>query len=85
MKVEVLGTGCHDCLELELRVAKALENLGLQDVEFSTINDEQHIRQYMPLENLPGLVINGVLVSEHEVPEVASLMKWLADAHASQK
>lgn len=77
MKIEVLGTGCHNCLELQLRLGEAVAASGRQDIEVEYVDDEHRIRHYMPLEEVPGLVIDGHLVSEREVPSLERLIAWL--------
>jgi len=84
MKIEILGTGCHDCLKLELLVADALEELGITDAEVVRISDERRIRRYMALDATPGLLINGQLVSERQLPDGATLTAWLSQARAVQ-
>jgi hypothetical protein len=78
MKIQVLGTGCHNCLELEMRLAKAIHRLDLTDLTFERIDDEQVIRRHIPLDAIPGLLIDGRLVSQREVPTVEKLVEWLS-------
>ncbi len=85
MKVEILGTGCYNCLELDLAVSSVLEKLGIIDVEVVRIDDERTIRHYMPLDALPGLRINGQLVSEREVPDESTLATWLSHAWTAER
>jgi len=80
MKIEVLGTGCYNCIKLETLIEEILVELGQTDVEIVRIDDEQTIRKYMPLDELPGLVINGVLASVREVPDRGILKSWLQNA-----
>ncbi len=77
MKIQILGTGCHNCLELERRLAAAITKLGRRDVEVERIDDERVIRHHMPLEAIPGLLIDGRLVSERQVPNMETLLEWL--------
>jgi hypothetical protein len=80
MKIEILGTGCRNCLELELLVGKVVSELGLLGVEVSRVDDERRIRRYIPLDAIPGLVINGNLVSERHVPAQETLKRWLIES-----
>ena len=75
--IQVLGTGCHNCLELERRLAEALVKSGRTDVQIERLDDEQVIRRYLPLDAIPGLLIDGTLVSERAVPETQALLDWL--------
>lgn len=77
MKIQVLGTGCHNCLELEMRLAEAVAKSGRTDVVVERVDDERSIRQYMPLDEIPGLLIDGQLVSERQVPDLETLLAWL--------
>jgi hypothetical protein len=76
--IKVLGTGCHNCLELERRLADALTQLGQGDVEVERVDDERIIRRYMPLDAIPGLLIDDKLVSQREVPDMQTLLDWLS-------
>lgn len=80
MKVEILGTGCHDCLKLELLVGEILADLGRKGVAVSRVDDERAIRQYMPVDEIPGLVIDARLVSSAGLPNRETLREWLAEA-----
>lgn len=77
MKIQVLGTGCHNCLELEMRLAAAIATSGRTDVVVERVEDERAIRQHIPLDASPGLLIDGRLVSERQVPDLETLMDWL--------
>lgn len=80
MKIEVLGTGCYNCVELEILLADVLKELGKSDVEVVRMDDEQRIRHYMPLDEVPGLLIDGVLASVRELPPREKLVEWLSGA-----
>ena len=82
MKIQVLGTGCHNCLELEMRLAEAIQRLGRTDIVVERVEDEHVIRHHIPLEYIPGLLIDGRLVSQQQVPTVENLVKWLNAVHA---
>jgi hypothetical protein len=77
MKIQILGTGCHNCLELERRLAEAVTQLGRTDLEVERVDDEKFIRHHIPLDAIPGLLIDGRLVSQREVPTVETLLDWL--------
>ncbi len=80
--IKVLGTGCHNCLELERRLADALTQLGRKDVDVERVDDERVILRYMPLDAIPGLLIEGKLVSQRQVPEEEILLTWLREVPA---
>lgn len=77
MKIQILGTGCHNCLELEMRLAEAMTQSGRADVEVERMDNEQVIRHHIPLDAIPGLLINRRLVSQREVPNIETLLDWL--------
>lgn len=78
MRIEVLGTGCYRCIRLENLIHAVLSELGRAEVEIIRIDDERAIRRFMPLDEIPGLVIDGSLVSTGQVPDRAILAGWLA-------
>lgn len=77
MKIQILGTGCHNGIELELRLAEAITKSGRDDVTMERINDEKIIRHHIPVDAIPGLLIDGQLVSAREVPSLETLLEWL--------
>jgi hypothetical protein len=77
MKIQVLGTGCHNCLELEIRLAEAIKRLGRNDIAVERVDDEHAIRRHIPLDAIPGVLIDGRLVSQQQVPTVENLVEWL--------
>lgn len=77
MKIEILGTGCYKCIQLETLINEVLSELKLSGIQVERINDEKSIRHYMPLDEIPGLLIDGHLVSTRVVPERDVLMRWL--------
>lgn len=77
MKIQILGTGCHNCLELEMRLAEAITRSGRSDVEVERVDDEHIIRHHMPLDAIPGVLVDGRLVSQREVPNIETLLDWL--------
>ena len=84
MKILVLGTGCYKCLNLEMRVARMLAELGLSQVQLTWTDDPHRIRKFLPEDELPGLVINGHLVSSRRLPDEAEIRQWLSDSAQSE-
>ncbi|MER3458862.1 MAG: thioredoxin family protein [Chloroflexota bacterium] len=80
MDIKILGTGCYSCLELELLVMRTLEELGLTQVRMEKVDDVRTIRRWMSEDLIPGLVINGVLVSAGRLPAPTELRAWLQEA-----
>ena len=79
MKVEILGTGCHNCLILEDLINEISRDLGRTDVEVIRNSDERIIRRHIPLDEIPGLLIDGILASTREVPSRDTLKEWLSE------
>jgi Thioredoxin domain len=78
MKVEILGTGCYNCLKLEEMINQLVLELGKSGIEIERVSDERRIRNYMPLDEIPGLVIDGHLVSTAQLPAREELVRWFA-------
>jgi hypothetical protein len=47
--------------------------------------DERAIRRYMPIEEVPGLVIDGHLVSVATVPDHDTIRRWLSEAEPARQ
>lgn len=80
MKIEILGTGCYNCVKLEKLIAELVKELSLRDVEVARIDDERKIRRFIPVDAIPGLLIDGTLVSQRELPDSETLKQWLLQA-----
>ena len=80
MNVLILGTGCYNCLKLEIMVARLLGELSQPGVQLTRVDDAQEIRKFMPEDALPGLVINGRLVCSGRLPDEAEIRQWLSEA-----
>ncbi len=78
MDIKILGSGCHDCLRLELLVGQVLAELGME-ASLSRIDDPHEIDRYV-LAGPPGLVINGELVSEGRMPTREEISAWIVAA-----
>jgi hypothetical protein len=78
MKIEILGTGCYKCIQLETLIDEIVCEKGTAGVEVVRVSDEKQIRHYMPLDEIPGLLIDGVLASTGQVPPREQLVEWLS-------
>jgi hypothetical protein len=83
MKIEILGTGCYNCVKLESLIDEVLQELGKSDVEVVRVDDEKQIRHYIALDEIPGLLIDGVLASTRELPPREKLVEWLSGVSVS--
>lgn len=75
MKIEILGTGCAKCNELEMKVKQAVAQSG-KFVQIEKVSDIQKIMGYGVM-STPGLVIDGIVKSTGRVlsvDEIAALL-----------
>jgi hypothetical protein len=79
MDIRVLGSGCYNCLRLELLVGQILGELGIE-ANLSRIDDPRQIDRYV-LTEPPGLVINGELVAEGRGPTKEEIHTWIMAWH----
>jgi hypothetical protein len=77
MEIKVLGTGCYKCVELEMLLAKALAELKLTGTPVTRVDDPVQIRHHIPPDDVPGLLIDGQLVSQGRLPSLDELREWL--------
>lgn len=75
MKIEVLGTGCSKCNELEAKVKQAVAKSG-KFVQIEKIADLQKIMAYGVM-STPGLVIDGTVKSTGRVPSVDEIVTMI--------
>jgi len=78
MKFEILGTGCYNCVKLETLIDEVVEQLGATNFEIERVSDEKQVLQYMSLDEIPGLLIDGILVSTRNIPSRETLVEWLS-------
>lgn len=71
LEIIVIGTHSKECIDLELNLLKAMEQMGL-DVEFKKVSDLKEIAHYGVL-LFPALMVNGKLMFEGFVPTVHDL------------
>jgi small redox-active disulfide protein 2 len=74
-KIEVLGTGCAKCNDLEQMTKKAAESLGTE-YEFEKVTDMQRIMGYGVMAT-PALVVDGVVKSTGRIPSIDELKKMI--------
>lgn len=76
LRVEVLGSGCTKCNQLEANTRTALAQLGI-DAQIGHVTDFAQIAAYGVM-STPALVINGTVVSTGRlltVEEAAELLQ----------
>jgi len=77
-KIEVLGTGCKKCKELEMAANKAVEELE-SDYEVVKVEDVQIIANY-GVTSTPALVIDGVVKTSGRVLSVDEIKTFIVEA-----
>lgn len=76
VKIEVLGSGCANCIRLEQAARRAVEITGVE-AEVVKITDYGEIMARGVM-STPGLVIDGKVVSTGRVPSAGDIVEWLA-------
>jgi len=80
MEIKILGMGCPNCKELERRVRKVLDEMGVAaSVEKAT--DIKKILEFKIM-STPGLVVDGRVVSSGRLPSPVEIKDWLRGAAA---
>lgn len=75
MKIEILGSGCAKCNELEMKVKQAVAQSG-KFVQIEKVSDLQKIMGYGVM-STPGLVIDGVVKSTGRVLSIEEISAFL--------
>ncbi len=75
IKVEVLGTGCKKCQQLEANAKEAIAALNL-DAEVLHITDPMQIAE-RGIMKTPALVVNDTLVSQGKVATPEQIKTYL--------
>mgnify|MGYP000956873376 FL=1 len=78
MKIEVLGSGCSRCKQLEKDVYNALAELDIA-ADVTKVKDIQKIMNYKVMAT-PALVIDGQVKVAGRVPRKEELLNYLKDA-----
>ena len=76
MDVTVVGVGCKRCDELMANTRKALDALGLHEVEIKRVQGEDEIAD-LGVVLTPVLVVNNVCLTSGKVPTAAQLERHL--------
>ena len=76
MKIEILGDDCGKCRKLLDNVQQAVIETGAA-VEVVRTNDPDTLARYGVL-GLPGLVVDGTLVSSGKILSVAEVRRLIA-------
>ncbi len=75
MKIEVCGSGCNKCAELEKRAKEAVANAGI-DATVEHVYDMNKIIE-RGIFMTPALVIDGKSVASGKIPSVEEIVTLL--------
>jgi len=75
MKIEILGTGCPNCIRLEENAKKALEETG-KKAELIKVTEIQDIMSYGVM-STPAIVIDDEVKSYGKVNSVEEIKKMI--------
>lgn len=79
MIIEVCGPGCARCHATMGNVQKVVNELGLdQEAEVTEVKDIMAIN-IKGVFLTPGVIINGVKVSEGRIPTTEEIKKWIEE------
>jgi len=76
MKIQVLGSGCPNCQQLEANAKKAVEELELKNVKVEHIYDIEKIIG-MGIMMTPAMAIDEKIVSAGKIPSVEEIKEIL--------
>jgi len=74
--VKILGSGCPNCQKLEENTKKAIEELGLKDVQVEHVYDIDKIIEYGVM-STPAIVFNDEVKAAGRIPDVEEIKDWL--------
>ena len=75
MKIEILGTGCPKCKQLETNARKAVEEKKIK-AEIIKVTDIAKIIEYGVM-STPAIVIDGEVKCYGRIADVKEIIKWL--------
>lgn len=76
MTIKILGSGCPNCQKLEQNAKKAVEELGLNDVQVEHIYDINKMVE-MGVMSAPAIAINEQVKASGRIPDVEEIKNWL--------
>ena len=75
MEIKVLGTGCPNCITLEKRVRKVVEENSIE-AKITLVKDIVDIMAYKVM-STPALVVDEVVVIKGRVPKTDEILSVL--------
>ena len=76
MTIKILGSGCPNCQKLEANAKKAVEELGLKDVQIEHVYEIDKIIEYGVM-STPAIVVDEKVKAAGRIPDVEEIKSWL--------
>jgi len=76
MIIKILGSGCPSCQLLESQTKKAVQELGLKDVQVEHVREIEKIIEYGVM-STPALVIDEEVKAAGRIPDIEEIKSWL--------
>jgi small redox-active disulfide protein 2 len=76
MTIKILGSGCPNCQRLEANAKKAVEELGLKDIQIEHVYEIDKIIEYGVM-STPAIVIDKKVKAAGRIPDVEEIKIWL--------
>jgi len=76
MIIKILGSGCPNCQFLESQAKKAVQELGLKDVQVEHVREIDKIIEYGVM-STPAIVINEKVKAAGRIPDIEEIKNWL--------
>jgi small redox-active disulfide protein 2 len=75
MRIEILGTGCPKCKQLEANARKAIEETK-KKAEIVKVTEINKIIEYGVM-STPAIVVDGEVKASGRIPTAEEIKKWL--------
>jgi small redox-active disulfide protein 2 len=76
MTIKILGSGCPNCQRLEANAKKAVEELGLKDIQIEHVYEIDKIIEYGVM-STPAIVIDKKVKAAGRIPDAEEIKIWL--------
>jgi len=76
MTIKILGSGCPKCQMLEANAKRAIEELGLTDVQIEHVREIDKIVEYGVM-STPAIVIDEKVKASGRIPDIEEIKSWL--------
>ena len=71
-----MGSGCPKCQALEANAKKAVEELGLKDIQMEHVREIDKIVEYGVM-STPAIVVDKEVKAAGRIPDVEEIKSWL--------